>query len=239
VLCLEGVTDVARMSLMSKDDVLSADPPELALTYGQVMWLLLRLGYGKGVTQSTFHEYLKSLRKLGIPFGGRVSRPGERTRARYSYYHIMELALVQCLRIYHVVPDSILREIGKHRDKMGELYRRAYASRASGEGASATFGAKGTKPIELRGLFLDLNIKFSGGQMINFGPPRLLSPTDTIVRFAKCSQAGEVYLPINLSRLAEDVVMLALSPPSKRRKAPLPPVRFPDAPRLTAIRQKR
>jgi hypothetical protein len=239
VVCLENVTKVVRMSLVKRNDSLPAAAPALALTYGQVMWLLSRLGYGDGVTESTFSEYLKSLRKLGIPFGGRISPPGERIRAQYSYYHIMELALVQVLRIYHVVPDSILREIDKNREKLRELYRRAYALRSSGEGASATFGARGGKPIEIRGLFLDLNIRFSGGQMINFGPPKLLSPTDTIVRFAKCSQAGEVYLPINLSRLAEDVVMLALSPPGKRRKAPLRAVRFPDAPRLTAIRQKR
>src|ERR1700728_97550 len=141
VLCLEDVTEVAGMSLMARDDVLPAAPPALALTYGQVMWLLLQLGYGNGVTESTLHEYLKSLRKLGIPFGGRISRPGERIRAQYTYYHIMELALVQCLRVYHVVPDSILREIDKNREKLRELYRRAYALRASGEGSSTKFGA--------------------------------------------------------------------------------------------------
>jgi hypothetical protein len=151
----------------------------------------------------------------------------------------MELALVQCLRIYHVVPDSILREIDKNREKLRVLYRRAYALRASGEGASATFGTRGAKPIEMRGLFLDLNIRFSGGQMINFGPPKLLSPADTLVRFAKCTQAGEMYLPINLSLLAERVVKLALSAPGKRRRAPLGAVRFPEVPRSTTIREKR
>lgn len=203
------------------------------------MWVLLRLGYGSGVTESTFSEYLKSLRKLGIPFGGRLSRPGERIRAQYSYSHIMELALVQSLRIYHFVPDSILREIEKNRDKLREFYRRAYTLRATGEGAPVSCEIRGRKPIEMRGLFLDLNIKFSGGQMINFGPPKLLSPADTLARFAGCVQSGGSYLPINLSYLAEQVVTLGLSPPGKRRKAPLRTLRYPDVRRPTSIYQKK
>jgi hypothetical protein len=188
------------------------------------MWLLLSLGYGAGVPESTFHEYLKSLRKLGIPFERTSNR---RKRLRYLYYHIMELALILSLRIYHVVPDSVLREIVRHREQLFPLYRSAYAQRASGKGKAIDLAAVSGEEIQLRGLFIDLRIGFAGGQLINFGPPRLLSTADALVQFAKRTQSGEFFLPLNLSLLAERVVTLALSPPRKRRPTPPSKVRFP------------
>jgi hypothetical protein len=198
--------------------------PDLALSYGQVMWLLLNLGYGAGVPESTFHEYLKSLRKLGIPFKRTSNR---RKRLRYLYYHIMELALILSLRVYHVVPDSVLREIVRHRKQLFLLYRSAYAQRASGRGKAIDLAAVSGKQIQLRGLFIDLRIGFAGGQLINFGPPRLLSPADALIQFAKRTETGEFLLPLNLSLLAERVVALAVSPPRKRRPTPPSKVRFP------------
>jgi hypothetical protein len=188
------------------------------------MWLLLSLGYGAGVPESTFHEYLKSLRKLGIPFERTSNR---RKRLRYLYCHIMELALILSLRVYHVVPDSVLREIVRHREQLFLLYRSAYAQRASGRGKPIDLAAVSGKEIQLRGLFIDLRIGFAGGQLINFGPPRLLSPAEALIQFAKRTQSREFFLPLNLSLLAERVVVLALSPPRKRRPTPLSKVRFP------------
>lgn len=198
--------------------------PDLALSYGQVMWLLLSLGHGAGVPESTFHEYLKSLRKLGIPFEQTSNR---RKRLRYLYCHIMELALILSLRVYHVVPDLVLREIVKHREQLFSLYRCAYTQRASGRGKTIDLAAVSGKEIRLRGLFIDLRIGFAGGRLINFGPPRLLSPADALIQFAKRTQSGKFFLPLNLSLLAERVVTLALSPPRKRRPNPPSKVRFP------------
>jgi hypothetical protein len=42
--------------------------PRLALTHGQTLWLLSELGFREGVTASTFNHYVKSLRRLGVPF---------------------------------------------------------------------------------------------------------------------------------------------------------------------------
>ena len=65
-----------------------------------------------------------------------MNRAGARARAQCTYNHIMELALIQAFRVYHVVPDSILREIEKNRDRLQELYRRAYTLRSKGNLAS-------------------------------------------------------------------------------------------------------
>jgi hypothetical protein len=102
--------------------------------HGQVMWLLTELGYSDAVSRSTFHEYVKSLRKLGIPFGRMKFQTKHRRRlADYSYCHVMELAITLSLRVYHVVPDSVLREIIRYRSRL-----RNASSAVSAASASAT-----------------------------------------------------------------------------------------------------
>jgi len=92
-----------------------------------VLWLLTELGYRGTVSKSAFFEYVKSLRKLGIPFGHQTKR-GKRL-ALYSYWHLIELATVLSLRVYHAVPDAVLRGIAGYRGKLYRLYQRAYAER--------------------------------------------------------------------------------------------------------------
>jgi hypothetical protein len=69
----------------------------------------------------------------------------------------------------------------------------------------------------MRGLFLDLQINFSGGALVSFGPPRLLTPAEALATFAECDLAARAFLPVNLSLLAERVVALALRAPAIRR----------------------
>jgi hypothetical protein len=69
----------------------------------------------------------------------------------------------------------------------------------------------------MRGVFLDLQIKFSGGRLVSFGPPRSLSPFEAIEMFAERDLAARAFLPINLSLLSERVVTLALNAPKIRR----------------------
>jgi hypothetical protein len=42
--------------------------PEITLNHGRALWVLRELGFQGGVPQATFYEYIKSLRKFGIPF---------------------------------------------------------------------------------------------------------------------------------------------------------------------------
>jgi len=84
-----------------------------------VLWLLTELGYRGGVSRSAFFEYIKSLRKLGIPFGyEKFQRKHNRRLAGYSYCHLMELATTLSLRVYHVVPDAVLRGIAAYRGQL-------------------------------------------------------------------------------------------------------------------------
>jgi hypothetical protein len=187
--------------------------PPIRLGHGEVIRLLTELGFAEGVTRHTFHVYVKSLRRIGIPFGQRIRfRTKTRNRrAYYDYLQIMEVALALSLRVYHVVPDSILKRIIRHRDVLSRFYQRAYSQRKSGEGSPIVAHIKPLQQLKLRGLFLDLDIQFSGGQLLHFGPPKLLPPSKALVLFDQSTAPSRRFLPLNLSLLAEQVVALAVS----------------------------
>jgi hypothetical protein len=201
--------------------------PRIALHHGQALWLLTELGFRGGAAQSTFFEYIKSLRKLGIPFeAAEIGRP-RRGLANYSYCHLMELALALTLRVYHVVPDSVLVGIIRYRKSLYLHYRRAYAERCTGRGAPIVFEKEGHLPIRMRGIFLDLQLNFSGGRLVKLGPPRALSPYDAVSVFAERDIAARALLPIGLSLLAERLVELSLRAPLIRR-GPRPAATAPN-----------
>jgi len=184
--------------------------PRIRLHHGEAIRVLAQLGFQGVATRSTFYEYIKSLRKLGSPFDRRRSRSARRGLADYSYGHLMELALVLSLRVYHAVPDSVLAEVIRSRETLYRFYRRAYSERMTGIGAANVLKAAGRRPICMRGAFLDLKIEFNGGKLQSFGPPKLLSPFEAVCVFAQRDVAARALLPINLSRLSERVVSAAL-----------------------------
>jgi hypothetical protein len=187
------------------------------LRHGQVMWLLSELGYGLGADKGALLEYLKALRKLGIPFGRAKFQSGRSRRlARYSYCHLMELVIVMSLRVYHVIPDSVLQQIIRYRPKLSRIYIHAYEFRRSGPGAPFILRCPNGPSIELRGMYLDLDIRFSAGRLSHFRPPRLLTPCEALEIFSKASSPGRVFLPMNLSILAEQVTALASAVPRLR-----------------------
>jgi hypothetical protein len=191
--------------------------PVIELHHGEALWVLSRLGFQGGTSKSTFYEYIKSLRKLGTPFDHGTIGYKHRGLANYSYCHLMELALALTLRVYHAVPDSVLVGIIRYRAELYRYYRRAYAERSTGIGAPIVVKAKRHASISMRGVFLDLQINFSGGKLVKFGPPRLLAPLKALSVFAKRHVAARALLPINLSLLSERLVWTALHAPIIRR----------------------
>jgi len=191
--------------------------PKIELHHGEALWVLSRLGFSGGASKSTFYEYIKSLRKLGTPFDRGAIGFTRRGLANYSYCHLMELALALTLRVYHAVPDSVLVGIIRHRASLYRHYRRAYAERRTGIGIPTVVEAVDHAPIHMRGVFLDLQINFSGGKLVKFGPAKLLSPREALTVFAERDIAARAFLPINLSLLSERVVSTSLRAPLIRR----------------------
>ena len=106
--------------------------PKIGLRHGEALWVLSRLGFQGNASKSTFYEYIKSLRKLGTPFERGKIGYGRRGLANYSYGHLMELSLALTLRVYHVVPDTVLTDVVRCRKTLYQCYRRAYIERSSG-----------------------------------------------------------------------------------------------------------
>jgi hypothetical protein len=159
----------ARTATASRS--LSSALPDIALGHADALWVLAQLGFSGKRRASTFHEYIKSLRKLGTPFERGRHEGGRRGRtATYTYFQLMELVLTLTLRVYHVVPDSLLLEIISNRARLHRHYRQAYLKRHTGVGAPIVIKATGHRELHLRGTYLDLQINFSGGRVSNFGP---------------------------------------------------------------------
>lgn len=199
----------------------------IRLHHGEAVCVMSRLGFQGTASHSTFYEYIKSLRKFGIPFG-RIGL-GRRGLANYSYCHLTELALVLTARVYYFVPDAVRAEIIRHRRLLYRYYRRAYLDRQSGIGTPSRFSAPHHAPIVARGVFLDLQIDFSGGVLTRFGPPTLLSPDRALASFIEHDIASRSLLPINLSLLAERLVATVSQAPVVRR-GPRPANKERDAP---------
>jgi hypothetical protein len=199
-------------------DNLPTTLPSIKLHHGEAVWLMTQLGFRGISSKSTFYEYIKSLRKLGTPFQRGSLGMARHRRANYTYFHLMELALALTLRVYQVIPDTVLTGIIRHRTTLYRHYRQAYTARHTGLGAPILIeSTRDKETISLRGVFLDARIIFSGGRLVSSGRPKLLSPFQALSMFAAGDHAARAFLPINLSFLSERVVALSLNTPYLRR----------------------
>jgi hypothetical protein len=207
---LKAHMKASRHHASAKADSLPDRLPNIELRHGQALWVLSRLGFQGNATKSTFYEYIKSLKKLGTPFGRGKIGLRRRGLANYSYCHLMELALALTLRVYNIVPDTVLAQLVRYRRTLYRHYNRAYAERRSGLGAPIDIEMAGHTSVTVRGVFLDLKIDFSGGTLTAFGPPELLSPYGALSIFIEREIAARALLPINVSLLSERLVSAAL-----------------------------
>ena len=179
-------------------------PPELdfTLSHGQTLLVLEQLGFADGITPGTFNHYIKSLRKMGVPFDKLMGKDGRRKLARYNFLHLMEMSLILSLRVYWTVPDVVIHGIRERRATLCPFYRSAYLEAQSGLGAPQriSFGQK--DHLTLSGVFLDPGIRYGGGHMHSMSEPTLLSPADALRAFATGFSTSRTHLPFNLSALA-------------------------------------
>ncbi|GLK73767.1 hypothetical protein KHC23_22795 [Ancylobacter dichloromethanicus] len=193
------------------------DIPRIALTHGQTIWLMTELGLHHGVSTSTFNYYIKSLRKLGIPFEkGKGQSEGHR-HVTYDFEELMELTVALLLRVYGTLPDTVVAGLREFRDDLRPIYRQAYFDTKTKTYPVARVAEHGRNHVAIDGLFLDLNIRYSAGQMIEFGPPKAMSPFEAVTTFARSEVPARSYLPLNVTALAEMIVGRTQVLPSIRR----------------------
>jgi hypothetical protein len=191
--------------------------PRLALTHGQTVWLLGELGLRQDVSASTFNYYIKSLRKLGIPFEkGKGQSEGHR-HVTYDFEELMELTVALLLRVYGWLPDDVVSGLRNYRNDLRPIYRQAYLDSFRHIYPAARISQPATGRITVEGLFLDLNIRYSAGRMIEFGPPRAMSPFEALSLYAQSEVPARSYLPLNVTAVAELIVSRTRVLPSIRR----------------------
>lgn len=191
--------------------------PSLALTHGQTIWLMNELGLHHGVSRSTFNYYIKSLRKLGIPFEKGTGQSKGHRHVTYSFEDLMELTIALLLRVYGTVPDAVLAGLRNFREDLRPIYRQALFDSVSRTFPMARISERGGSRLAINGMFLDLNIRYSAGQMTAFGPPRAVSPFEAIAIFTHADVPGRSYLPLNITAVAEKIVERTRVLPPKRR----------------------
>jgi len=198
------------------------EPPDLQLRHSAAVQLLADMGFQGATPPPTFNEYIKSLRKLGLPFGRGESRSGIRLAA-YSYNHIMELAVVLSLRVYNAVPDIVLVELVRHRPILYELYAEAWRVRRSDRRRGFTLRSRDGTVRLYRGAYLDLQIVHDGRRLLGFGPPRLVDAVEAVRMFAAAPETGQAIMPVKISAIAESLgewlARACPKPASRRSKA--------------------
>jgi hypothetical protein len=201
--------------------------PPLSLTYAQVLWILRELGFAHDTSYPTFAHYVKSLRRLGVPFENR-GLTGPKRREAYKYEPIMELAIALALRVYATLPDVIPATLRNHRERLYPIYRQALLERRSDLGAPIQLG--GSVDAEISGIFLELRLKFVEGRLIQVGSPVALGPKEAVERFASGDITGRSWLPLNLSKLASRILEVAARAPGPRQ------LRTPKRSRVSPLR---
>jgi hypothetical protein len=188
--------------------------PQLALSHGQVIWLLTELGLRGGVSKSTFNHYVKSLRRLGIPFARRKGETHRGPAVTYNFEDLMELTLALLLRVYGTLPDVVTDGLRSFRADLRPIYRQAYKDSQKSIHPAARVSTPNGERFTVQGLFLDLNIRYSAKQAIQFGPPKALSPFEAMSIFAYSEIAGRSYLPLNISVVAQMIAERARQTPT-------------------------
>lgn len=191
----------------------------MELSHGQTLWILSELGFSAGATAGTFNYYIKSLRKLGIPF--RRGEYGLRSGrlAKYSFNHLMELSIALSMRIYAIIPDIVLGGLIQFRDELYNAYRTAYVESDVGIGAPIFVSAEGSSGpgFRMNGVYLDLQLTYSAGQLASIGPPRILTPLEALAWFAITAPPARAHPPLNLSQMALSLADAMKRAPSVRR----------------------
>lgn len=204
----------------------SAAAPIISLSHSQALWVLREIWLSHGSSQTKFAYYVKHLRKIDIPFGWN-HQPTRGKSVTYDFYSMMELAIALALRVYGTLPDSITDALRNHRERLQAIYSEAGLGKKSTLWTSARIA--GSSGAMVSGVYLELGVALKNGRYVQAGQPTALSAREAIERFAVSHPADRSWLPLNISRLAADLVVAA-------ERAP--PVRSgPNKARTSAVRR--
>jgi hypothetical protein len=189
--------------------------PEISLGHAQMLWVLDRLGLHTGGSHSSFHEYVKSVRKFGIPFSPDEAAGRSSQLFVYRYEHLMELAIALSFKFPRTLGWDVVGILVDHRPDLRLIYRRAYLERDHGLGQLVQLKISGRDPIEISGVYLDMNFRFANDRLTSDGP-RAIGPADAVHAFVRQTHRARVGTPLPISALATEIVRAAAAVPTGR-----------------------
>ena len=191
--------------------------PALAVSHGQVLWVLENMGFRTGDTPTAFNAYVMGLRRAGLPFADDELGRGPGHNVTYRYVHLMELTVALALRAQAILPRDIVSLLAQHRDRLRQIYRRAWTERDSGLGAPQPVRVGKQEPFLLSGVWLDLRLMYGEAGILFHITPTALGPGQAVVRMFTKNILQHMRQPLPVSELAEQVVELASGAPEVRR----------------------
>jgi hypothetical protein len=190
--------------------------PELRLAHAQALWILARLGFRSGGSFLTFHGYVKSVRRYGVPFSPEELVGGRPNNYEYRYEHLIELAVALSFRLHRVLPWDVVNVLVKHRLELRSIYRRAYVERETGAGQPICVTISGGERFYAKGLFLDLNFSYVDDRLVSVSGPRALTPAEALHAYLSQRPGSQIRPPIALSEIASELIELTRDIPGVR-----------------------
>ncbi len=201
----------ARGSLVVRDAI-----PEISHARAQALWVLSRFGFRTGGSHSTLVEYVKLLRRFGVPFSPEERNDRGHHRYIYRYEHLMEVAVALSFRLHRILPWDVIKVLVEHRAQLRSIYRRAYLEREIGGGQPVQIKIGSHKQFYAKGIYLDLNFSYVDDRLVSSRGPLARNAAEAIQIFIQQSPGSQVRPPLPLSQLASEIIKLAPQAPPVR-----------------------
>lgn len=195
----------------------ASDIDRIALSHGQVRWVLRHLLQLGEESDASLDACLKLLRRNGVPFAKHETPGGPGVNVEYGFEHVMELAVALSLHRQAILKMDTIVLLAQLRHELTPLYRRAWLERDRGLGRRVSIKIEDAKPLMASGLWLDLGLQYSVGKVLTTLGPRLLGPTAAVRELVTVNRQRHFRDPIKISDLAVAVVELSTSAPEFRR----------------------
>jgi hypothetical protein len=189
----------------------------IALSHGQARWVLDYLGLHGGGDAQTFDNYIKSIRRDGVPFAQDELGAGAGHNVEYRYPHLMELAVALALRTQGILSRDIVGLLAFHRTLLRSHYRRAWLERESGLGISKQVVINNTTVRRILGTYLTLELMYNSRGSLQMIEPKLIDPVEAFDHYMGFHRQVYPRPPLPISQIAEDIVRLAEYAPEVKR----------------------
>ena len=148
---------------------------------------------------------------------GRLAHGGPGINAVYRFEHIMELAVALLFHRQAILKKDTIVLLAQLRDELTPIYRRAWLEQDRGLGSRASIKVGQAKPFTASGIWLDLGLRYSPGQVLTTTGPKPLGPAGAVRELVRVDRQRYFRDPINISDLAAAVVKHSKKAPEVRR----------------------